>query len=88
MQAIIGEEAGIDGVALGMGSAIAGISPDARAVGAMAGKAEFGGGFKDKAFVTARGFADDEKVRDLRSGLGSGLLFQITPHRAFRVRDG
>jgi len=52
----------------------------------MAGKAEFSGGFKDEAFVTAGGFADNEKVRDPGSGI-AGLLFQITPDRAFRVRD-
>ena len=54
----------------------------------MTGKAEFSGGFKDEAFVTACSFADNEKVLDLRLGFGSGLLFQITPNRAFRVRDG
>ena len=75
MEAVIGEELGIDGIALRMGSAIARVSPDAGAVGAMAGKAEFGGGFKDEAFVTARSFAQTTRRSATPARIWFGFAF-------------
>jgi len=87
-QAVLGDEAGIDGIGLGQLAVEAGIKARAAAVGAVDAKTELGCGLEHMAFVAAGGFTHHQHRPGSELLVAALLGLEQAAHRCGHVGDG